>query len=145
MPSFMKFRALAVLSGAIMVLQLLVLGVVQAPQAPMPLVLLIGASVGLALLAGVLLRGRAVATSEQRAPRAALPAMVQARFDDWSLTPGERVVARYAMQGLSEAEIAARCLYNEQDVQARMNGVLRKAGVPSRAQLIARAFGPETL
>ena len=59
--------------------------------------------------------------------------LLEARFDEWSLTPSERDVALLLVKGLSIAEIAGLRGSAEGTVKAHCNKVYSKAGVAGRA------------
>jgi len=102
------------------------------------------AAVGLAIGVGFLwleLR-RMLARQAEMAERlqiasGAFHALMEARFDDWHLTPAERDVAMLLIKGLSLAEIAALRQSAEGTVKAHCNKVYHKAGVAGRAQLVS--------
>lgn len=67
----------------------------------------------------------------------AFDAVLQARFDAWSLTEAERDVALLALKGCAIAEIAELRQTALGTVKAQAASVYRKAGVSGRLQLIS--------
>lgn len=104
---------------------------------------------GCALALSVYGLSRPQAVPEQEADETATEAKdhthtIDARFEDWRLTPAERDVAWFTMKGLSIGEIAAMRGTSEGTVKAQGNAIYRKAGVAGRVQLLA-AFMDELL
>lgn len=100
----------------------------------------------LSLVTGVVVTGRLLALSLQRAARAeqslrlargAFAEVLAERFDAWGLTPAERDVALFAIKGLSTADIAALRTTSEGTVKAQTAAIYRKAGVSGRPQLLS--------
>jgi DNA-binding CsgD family transcriptional regulator len=58
----------------------------------------------------------------------------------WELTAAEREVARMAVEGCSDAEIAARRGTSRSTVANQLGRIYRKLGVASRAELAALAL-----
>jgi len=69
--------------------------------------------------------------------RACFDDLVQARFEEWSLSQAERDVALLAFRGLRISEIAALRGTREGTVKAQMSRVMQKAGVGTRAEFLA--------
>lgn len=67
----------------------------------------------------------------------AFEAVLNARFDDWSLTDAERHVAILAIKGFSIAEIAELRATAQGTAKAQAAAVYRKADVSGRLQLIS--------
>ncbi len=104
----------------------------------------IGAAVGLILgttfgAYAILQARRRTAKAEEalRAASGAFLAVLEERFDEWSLTPAERDVALFAIKGLSTQEIARLRDTSEGTVKAQTNAIYRKAGVSGRPQLLS--------
>ena len=104
----------------------------------------IGAALGLILgtvLGGVALRRslhRAQeAEAKLRAASGAFMELLEERFASWDLTPAERDVALFAIEGLSTAEIAGLRRTSEGTVKAQTAAIYRKAGVTGRPQLLS--------
>ena len=98
------------------------------------------------LIAGAALTGWLAWQSRRRAAKAeqtmrlasgAFHAVVQARFQEWKLTPAEQDVALFVIKGLSTQDIAALRKTSEGTVKAQTNAIYRKADVSSRAQLVS--------
>lgn len=69
--------------------------------------------------------------------RACFDDLINARFDQWSLSQAERDVALLAFRGLRISEIAALRGTREGTVKAQMSSVFHKAGVTTRAEFLA--------
>ncbi len=67
----------------------------------------------------------------------ALEEILEAHFEDWSLTPAERDVARLSIKGFSIAEMAELRQSKEGTIKAQSAAVYRKAGVSGRLQLMS--------
>ncbi len=61
--------------------------------------------------------------------------VMQAQFDDWSLTAAERDVVGFVIKGMSIAEIAVLRGPAEGMIKSQLNAIYRKAGVPGRGAL----------
>jgi len=62
---------------------------------------------------------------------------VQAKFDEWKLTPSEREVALLLMKGLSVEEIASIRGAKPGTIKSQSNAIYRKAGLKNRSELAA--------
>ena len=62
---------------------------------------------------------------------------IDAKFDEWKLTPSEREVALLLIKGLSVNEIATIRRARPGTVKSQCNAVYRKAGVKNRSELAA--------
>ena len=62
--------------------------------------------------------------------------VMQARFNDWGLTPSEADVATFTIKGMSIAEIAQLRGTAEGTVKAQLGAIYRKAGVQGRGALL---------
>jgi DNA-binding NarL/FixJ family response regulator len=71
---------------------------------------------------------------------AVLPAVVAQRFAQWGLTPAEADVALFALKGFDIAGIADLRGAAQGTVRAQLTQVYSKAGVSSRAGLVALFF-----
>ncbi len=86
---------------------------------------------------------RRLATRQKRLTRqidiaaGAFAEIIDAQFDEWSLTASERDVALLAIKGLSVAEMAELRDTREGTIKAQCGAVYRKAGVSGRLQLIS--------
>jgi DNA-binding NarL/FixJ family response regulator len=76
----------------------------------------------------------ALATSSWREVVATL---VTSRSEMQRLSPAERMVAEYILQGLSNREIARALGKSMSTVKTQVSACLAKCGVPSRARFIA--------
>lgn len=63
-------------------------------------------------------------------------AHVEKQFDDWRLTPSERVVALLVIKGFSNAEIARLRGTTESTIKSQVTSIFRKAKLTSRLQLV---------
>jgi DNA-binding CsgD family transcriptional regulator len=70
----------------------------------------------------------------------ALAALVTQRFQEWHLTQAEADVAFFALKGFDTAEIAEFRHAAPSTVRAQLARIYAKAGVPSRAALVAVFF-----
>lgn len=104
------------------------------------------ALVALALFIGVLFGAFEMRRALERARRSeaalsvargALAELIEARFEGWGLTPAEREVAYLALKGFDGAEIARLRGAAPGTVRAQLARVYAKAGVSSRAELLA--------
>ncbi|MBV2361039.1 helix-turn-helix transcriptional regulator [Thalassococcus sp. CAU 1522] len=100
----------------------------------------------LALIAGVvfeagalmrLLRRKAWLERQVSVAAGALHAVMEAQFNDWSLTPSEADVATLAIKGMTISEIAALRGSAEGTVKSHLGSVYRKAGLSGRGALLA--------
>jgi DNA-binding CsgD family transcriptional regulator len=66
---------------------------------------------------------------------------VSQQFEDWDLTPAERVVALLLLKGRSHKEIAAATGRSERTVRQHAIAAYQKAGVGGRAELAAFFLG----
>ncbi|XDA99782.1 helix-turn-helix transcriptional regulator [Sulfitobacter sp. LCG007] len=69
--------------------------------------------------------------------KAAVQDVIEAHFDQWSLSPSERDVATFLVKGLSTAEIAGMRGSAEGTVKAQLNTIYRKSGTRNRSDLLA--------
>ncbi|OXM82655.1 LuxR family transcriptional regulator [Paenibacillus rigui] len=65
----------------------------------------------------------------------------ESRWTSWNLTAREQQVAELVVEGHSNPEIAHRLQVSEMTVKKHMSGILGKAGVKNRVQLIRRIIG----
>jgi DNA-binding CsgD family transcriptional regulator len=86
-------------------------------------------------LARIRLRDSAVAAASGE-----LAGVVALRFQEWHLTSAEADVALFALKGFDTAEIAELRHAAPGTVRAQLARVYAKAGVPSRAALVASFF-----
>lgn len=63
--------------------------------------------------------------------------IIEARFEDWALTPSEMDVALFTIKGLSITEIAALRGSAEGTVKSHLNAIYRKAGVTGRGAFLS--------
>lgn len=70
----------------------------------------------------------------------ALADLVRARFEGWTLTPGEADVALFALKGCSVAQIAEMRGTAEGTVRAQLAKVYAKAGTSSQSGLVSLFF-----
>ena len=66
-----------------------------------------------------------------------LLAVLEAQFEEWTLTPSEREVALLLIKGLAVQEIADIRKSQPGTVKSQSNAVYRKAGVTGRSELVA--------
>jgi DNA-binding CsgD family transcriptional regulator len=64
--------------------------------------------------------------------RKRLSEAVDAQFQDWQLSPGEREIGMLLLKGLSIKEIAALRETNEKTVRQQASAIYRKAGIAGR-------------
>ncbi|MGD8477810.1 MAG: hypothetical protein PVI98_11720, partial [Burkholderiales bacterium] len=64
--------------------------------------------------------------------RKRLSEAVDAQFQDWQLSPGEREIGMLLLKGLSIKEIAVLRETHEKTVRQQASAIYRKAGVPGR-------------
>lgn len=86
------------------------------------------------------MREMRVQQSAVAAATGALSTLVLQRFREWSLTAAEADVALFALKGFDTAEIARLRQAAPGTVRAQLARVYAKAGVPSRAALVALFF-----
>lgn len=98
------------------------------------LALLAGVATGALQLRQVLAAGRRK-TAALAVAAGALSEVIQARLQEWSLTPAEADVAVFALKGCDVAEIAALRKSAPGTVRAQLARVYEKAGVRSRSEL----------
>jgi DNA-binding NarL/FixJ family response regulator len=67
----------------------------------------------------------------------ALSDVIEAHFDQWSLTPSEKDVATFMVKGFSIGEIATLRGSAEGTVKAHLNAIYRKSGTHSRADVLS--------
>lgn len=104
------------------------------------------AVIALALAAGVVFGAREMRRMVEQADRSeaalmaargALGELIEARFAHWGLTPAEASVALMALKGFDVAAIAGLRGAAPGTVRAQLAHVYAKAGVASRAELLA--------
>lgn len=88
------------------------------------------------LLLHIMRRG-AILERSAKAARGAFYQLMDARFNEWGLTPSERDVALMLVKGYSNGEIAGLFGKAEGTVKAQSNAVYRKAEVSGRVQLVS--------
>lgn len=126
----------------------IVLSVLGVPVAPIPWqyreLMEVAAAIGLVLgvVLGALQLGSALRRTRKveaalKAASGSFMALVEERFEQWSLTPAESDVALFALKGLSLAEIARLRDTSPGTVKAQTNAIYRKAGVTGRPQLLS--------
>lgn len=64
-------------------------------------------------------------------------AVIEAQFEEWSLSPAEHDIAMFLVKGLGTGEIARMRGSAEGTIKAHFNAIFRKAGVHSRAELLS--------
>jgi DNA-binding CsgD family transcriptional regulator len=69
--------------------------------------------------------------------RGAFGEVVEARFDDWGLTPSEAEVALFTLKGLDVAEVAELRGRAPGTVRAQLAAVYRKSGAGGRSQFVS--------
>lgn len=104
------------------------------------------ALIAVALTIGVVLGAIEMRRALDRASRAetalkaasgALAELIDARFEEWALTPAEREVAMLALKGFDIAEIAGLRGAATGTVRAQLARVYAKSGASGRAQFVA--------
>lgn len=104
----------------------------------------LAASLGLVL--GAVFGVRAIFDMRRRSKQAentirslsgALTEVLEEHFSQWDLTPAEREVAWLTIKGFTIAEIAELRGTRDGTIKAQSTAIYRKAGVKSRAQLLA--------
>ena len=99
-----------------------------------------------ALLAAIAVEGRFLRGLMQRKTRleqslanasAEVHAVIEAQFEEWSLSPAEHDIAMFLVKGLGTVEIAELRGSAEGTVKAHFAAIFRKAGVHSRAELLS--------
>ena len=102
--------------------------------------------IALALLAGVIIGAqhmRSLVTQARKRDRAlaiakgALARVIDVRFNEWQLSPGESEVALFAIKGCSIAEIAKMRNAAPGTVRSQLSQVYLKSGVTSQPMLIS--------
>jgi DNA-binding CsgD family transcriptional regulator len=63
--------------------------------------------------------------------------VIEAHFEVWGLSPSERDVAMFLVKGLNTAEIAEMRGSAEGTIKAHLNGIYRKSGTRSRAEMLS--------
>lgn len=96
--------------------------------------LVIGTAFGALQMRQILIRIRQAETAMSIAS-GALFELIQARFQDWRLTPSEAEVAMFTLKGLDIADIAQVRGAAQGTVRAQMTKVYAKAKVSGRGQL----------
>ena len=104
--------------------------------------LLVGAALlaGIAYAARALLRSLAEGRRQAEAlavARGALGGIIEQRFAEWSLSPGEAEVALFALKGFGPAEIAQLRGSATGTVRSQLSSVYAKAGVGGQPTLMA--------
>ena len=61
---------------------------------------------------------------------------IERQFDEWRLTPSERVVALLVIKGFSNVEIAKLRGTTESTIKSQVTSIFRKAKLTSRLQLV---------
>lgn len=61
---------------------------------------------------------------------------IEKQFDEWHLTPSERVVALLVIKGFSNVEIAKLRGTTESTIKSQVTSIFRKAKLTSRLQLV---------
>jgi DNA-binding NarL/FixJ family response regulator len=117
-----------------------------APGSGLSLHLNIEAVATLSLLAAIvvevryllaLLRRKAQLEQAVEIASAAVHEVIDAHFEDWSLSPSERDVATFLVKGLDIAEIARVRGCAEGTVKAHLNAIYRKSGSRNRGELLS--------
>lgn len=103
-------------------------------EAIVALALIIGTAFGALQMRQILRRIRQSQTAMSVAS-GALFDLIQARFQEWGLTPSEAEVALFTLKGLDIADIAHARGSAEGTVRAQMTKVYAKAKVSGRGQL----------
>lgn len=103
-------------------------------EAIVALALIIGTAFGAIQMRQILNRIRQAETAMSVAS-GALFDLIEARFQEWGLTPSEAEVALFTLKGLDIADIAQARGSAEGTVRAQMTKVYAKAKVSGRAQL----------
>jgi DNA-binding NarL/FixJ family response regulator len=70
--------------------------------------------------------------------RGSMAQLLDAKFDEWGLSPGECEVALFALKGCTITEIASARRAAEGTVRSQLSQVYAKAGVTSQATLIGQ-------
>ncbi|MEG3619311.1 helix-turn-helix transcriptional regulator [Magnetovibrio sp. PR-2] len=99
-------------------------------------------SLGVALIAigtvlGVLFREREGFQVTVQAATGEFAHIVEAKFDDWLLSPSEREIAFLLIKGYSVQEICDLRDTRPGTVKSQSNAIYRKAGVHGRTELVA--------
>lgn len=103
-------------------------------EAIVALALIIGTAFGALQMRQILCRIRQAETAMSIAS-GALFELIEARFQEWGLTPSEAEVALFMLKGLDIADIAQARGSAEGTVRAQMTKVYAKAKVSGRGQL----------
>jgi DNA-binding CsgD family transcriptional regulator len=61
---------------------------------------------------------------------------IERQFDEWKLTPSERIVALLVIKGFSNVEIARLRGTTESTIKSQVTAIFRKANLTSRLQLV---------
>lgn len=103
-------------------------------EAIVALALIIGTAFGALQMRQILNRIRQAETAMSVAA-GALSDLIEARFEEWGLTPSEADVAMFTLKGLDTADIAQARGSAEGTVRAQLTRVYAKAHVSGRGQL----------
>ena len=84
-----------------------------------------------------LLREHRESRATVRAASGQLLSVIDAKFDDWGLTPSEREIALLLIKGFSVQEIGTFRATRPGTVKSQSNAIYRKASVSGRSELVA--------